>query len=252
MNVFPRRSQDDPSTPRTPQGASAPSTRSSTNHDQSARLFPDTDGVDLVRQSAGPGYETTENMVNGVIPIVTTNYGGPPGSPAPNDVDPQNIQLTAMASREGRLVDGFNNDDQSSNGASVSAEHDAIPPQTPAPTSATPAHTSTGSNLALNTQSETLFSFESTGFPQPLNPRSIMADSQINLPPAIQPAHDQRRRRRFRNWLTRHRVHRDGPWVPFIRRNWNAVSDALREVERRGFGPSRRPIVDPELIIDPE
>jgi len=252
MNVFPRRSQDGISTPRTPQGASAPSTRSSTIHDQSARLFPDTDGVDPVRQPAGSRYQTTENMVNGFNPVAT-NYGSPSGSLAYDDVEPQSIPDTVMASREGRLVAGSNNDDRSSNGASVSGEQDTIPPQTPAPTSTTPANTSTGSNLAVNTpHSQTVSSFESTGFPPPLNPRSMVADSQINQPPVTQPADAHRHRSRFTNWLRRHRTHRHGPWNPFNRHNWNAVSDAIREVERRGFGPSRRSNIDGDLIIDQE
>ena len=78
-----------------------------------------------------------------------------------------------------------------------------------------------------------------------------MTDSQSSQPPVTQPVGERRRRLRFLGFLRRHRIHRHGPWVPFIRRNWNAVSDAIREVEIR-FGPSRGPEADPVLEIDRE
>ncbi|MCJ1383901.1 hypothetical protein MMC17_007015 [Xylographa soralifera] len=251
MNVFPQRSQDGTSTPRTPQGVSAPSTRASTIHEQSARSLPDHGGVVLVRQPVGSSEQTTEDMGDGSSPTEARNYSGPPGSPAFNAFDPHSTNGTAPVSREGRLVDGFSNNDHSSERLGASGEYDTAPQQTPTPTSATPVDTPTRSYQAVGIP-PSLPDSSLDGAPvyQPLNPQSTMTDSQASQPPVTQPVQERRRRRRFIDWLRRHRSHRHGPWAPFIRRNWDAVSDAIREVEIRGFGSPRQPEVNSELIMD--
>ena len=146
------------------------------------------------------------------------------------------------------LVDGIRNQDQSFEGTRPSEEDDTTPQPTP-----TLANTPVGSDQAVGIPPSLLGSSrESSSFPRPVNAQSVVTDSQTSQPPATQPIRATRRRRRFVDWLRRHRSYRHGPWAPFIRRNWNAVSDAIREVERRGFGSARGPPVDPVLVMDGE
>ena len=152
-----------------------------------------------------------------------------------------------------RLADGFSNSDQASAGLGVVREYITTPQQTPTPASATPASPSVESDQVNGIPPGLLVpSLETDDFPGPRNGLSTVTDSQSSQPPVTQPYGAQRRRRRFIDWLRRHRSHRHGPWVPFIRRNWNDVSNAIREVELRGFGSSRGHAADPVLVMDPE
>ncbi|MCJ1286602.1 hypothetical protein MMC26_005948 [Xylographa opegraphella] len=252
MNVFPQRSQDGTSTPRTPQGTSAASTRASTIHEQVTSSSLDSSGVAPVRQPVGPP-EQTDDRGDGATPTEPRIYSAPSGSPVFNGFDLYSTNGAVPVAREGRLVDGFSNHDQSPESVRASGEHDTSPQQTPPAPSATPANTSARDSQAVGTPSSLPeSSLESSGFPRTPNAQSTVTDSQTGQLAVSQPIRDQRRRRRFVDWLRRHRSHRHGPWVPFIRRNWNAVSDAIREVERRGFGSSRGAEPDPVLVMDQE
>ncbi|MCJ1432025.1 hypothetical protein MMC27_001381 [Xylographa pallens] len=256
MNVFPQRSQDGTFISWTPQGASrasTPSTRASTIHGQSTGSLLDPGGVVLPGQSVGSNEQTTEDMGDGSTPTESRNSGSPFGFPVLNGIGPYDTQDTVPVNREGYLVDGFSNNGQSSEEARVAGQYNAAPQQTLTSTSATPAITSVDNDQAAGIPPGLLVSsLEDTGFPRYPNGESTVLDSQRSRPPVTQPYRGQRRRRRFIDWLRRHRSHRHGPWAPFIRRNWNAVSDAIRDVEILGFGSSRGPAVDPVLRMDQE
>jgi len=256
MNVFPQRSQDGTFISWTPQGASrasTPSTRASAIHGQSTRSLPDPGGVVLTGQTVGSNEQTTEDMGDESTPTESRNSCGPFGFPVLNGIGPYDTQDTVPVIREGCLMDGFSTNGQSSVGERAAAQYNTAPQQTFTSTSATPAITSADSDQAAGIPPGLLVSsLENTGFPRYPNGGSTVPDSQSSRPPVTQPYRGQRRRRRFIDWLRRHRSHRHGPWAPFIRRNWNAVSDAIRDVEILGFGPSRGPAADPVLHMDQE
>ncbi|MCJ1395498.1 hypothetical protein MMC18_008384 [Xylographa bjoerkii] len=275
MSVFPQRSRDGISASRTSHAASVSYMTGPTAQDQSNGPFPDSDGAIPARRHVRSDDQMTDDMINETAPPEVTNYGGTLGSSAYHDLNPQSTDGTVSGAGEGicakavkgdskliykgHLVNGANGDNHFSDVDSAPQMEvadislNSASRQTPAPTTVTPATTSNGSKQALVIPpSQTDSSLGSELFPYPQNVRLTVTDPQYNQPAVSRPAHGHRRRLRFMAWLRRHRHHRHGPWAPFIRRNWNAVSDAIREVELLGFGPSRRPNVEEGFIIDQE